>query len=339
MRFVFCAGPALCALAVVLAALTSQPIWLRRTFWRNLASLWRQQLATYGVAVTLRTALPFTLVLFANHIALACDVFVPGWRRMEVERPIFIVGLPRSGTTYLHRLVNGNSCPADSSFACWTGLELLLPALVLRPLRAVLRTVGARQRSAVAWLGYDTSLVGAVMEEEWLGCWSLSSPILCGISAVALGGTTAPFSALAAQSDANQDAVMRFTHTLLQRQLWRTGKRRCAAKPLHFCGALRALNLAPHDPPRRRMPQHCPCPSRRPRRRTRASLGYRYAKTTRPTTAVLCAFPNARSEYRRRTHPIAPLVAAPSAKIQWWAAARRCRARGRVAPSQGGAAC
>ena len=275
MHFVVCAGPALCALAVVLTALTSQPPWTKQTFWRNLAALWREQLAKYGVAVTLRTALPFTIILFANHIALACDVFVPGWRRIEVERPILIVGLPRSGTTYLHRLINGNGCPADSSFACWTGWELMLPALVLRPLRAVLGAVAARRRSAVvAWLGYDTSLAGAAMEEEWLGCWSLSSPILSGLSGIALGGRSAPFAVLAAQSDAEQDAVMRFTRGLLQRQLWRSGKRRCAAKPLSFCGALRTL--AP--------PLECPAAMRcAPPTRYPPSRGSYHASTTRST--------------------------------------------------------
>ena len=34
------------------------------------------------------------------------EIFFPGYRKVEVSRPLFIVGFPRSGTTYLHRTVD-----------------------------------------------------------------------------------------------------------------------------------------------------------------------------------------------------------------------------------------
>lgn len=34
------------------------------------------------------------------------EIFFPEYRKVEVGRPLFIVGFPRSGTTYLHRIVN-----------------------------------------------------------------------------------------------------------------------------------------------------------------------------------------------------------------------------------------
>jgi omega-hydroxy-beta-dihydromenaquinone-9 sulfotransferase len=33
------------------------------------------------------------------------DIFFPGYRRQQVKQPVFIVGNPRSGTTFLHRLL------------------------------------------------------------------------------------------------------------------------------------------------------------------------------------------------------------------------------------------
>jgi len=34
------------------------------------------------------------------------EIFFPGYRKVEVVRPLFVVGFPRSGTTYLHRIVD-----------------------------------------------------------------------------------------------------------------------------------------------------------------------------------------------------------------------------------------
>jgi len=54
-------------------------------------------------------------------------IFFPGYRQIEVRRPIFIIGHPRSGTTFLHKLL-GLSEQAVS-FTFW---ELTFPALTAR---------------------------------------------------------------------------------------------------------------------------------------------------------------------------------------------------------------
>ncbi|MBA4367501.1 MAG: hypothetical protein C0403_07665, partial [Desulfobacterium sp.] len=36
------------------------------------------------------------------------EIFFPGYRRVAVLNPVFVVGFPRSGTTYLHRLLNSD---------------------------------------------------------------------------------------------------------------------------------------------------------------------------------------------------------------------------------------
>ncbi len=59
-------------------------------------------------ALRLAGFLPVFLFLQGCHwIGFALDeVFFRGYRRIEVNKPLFIVGVPRSGTTFFHRLLN-----------------------------------------------------------------------------------------------------------------------------------------------------------------------------------------------------------------------------------------
>jgi hypothetical protein len=56
-------------------------------------------------------------------------VFYPRHRKQEIDRPIFIIGNPRSGTTFLHRLLLGAGGMA--AFELW---EMLFPAITARKL-------------------------------------------------------------------------------------------------------------------------------------------------------------------------------------------------------------
>ena len=73
-------------------------------------------------------------VIFIPHqiITRACllldEIFFPGWRKTPVERPVFITGLFRSGTTYLHRLLAGDR-EVFSTFKTW---EIYLAPSVLQ---------------------------------------------------------------------------------------------------------------------------------------------------------------------------------------------------------------
>lgn len=61
-------------------------------------------------------------------LTLALDhLFFPGFRKVRVERPIFIIGHPRSGTTFLHHLLSQHEEAAP--FHTW---HLFFPALTAR---------------------------------------------------------------------------------------------------------------------------------------------------------------------------------------------------------------
>jgi hypothetical protein len=56
-------------------------------------------------------------------------LFYPSHRKQSIDRPIFIIGNPRSGTTFLHRLLLGAGGMA--AFELW---EMLFPAITARKL-------------------------------------------------------------------------------------------------------------------------------------------------------------------------------------------------------------
>lgn len=85
------------------------------------------------------------------HVTWLLDrVFFPGHRSIEIERPVFIMGLGRTGSTFLYRLLNCQNDYAASRF--W---HVLVPSLTLR---AALRPI------LVLW----KRLGGPAPEEEGL---------------------------------------------------------------------------------------------------------------------------------------------------------------------------
>jgi len=67
--------------------------------------------------------------VFAFVTLFLDDIFFPGYRKIKVEKPVFIIGHPRSGTTFLHHLLT--SADNAAAFQTW---HLLFPALTARVL-------------------------------------------------------------------------------------------------------------------------------------------------------------------------------------------------------------
>lgn len=102
-----------------------------------------------GAALTGRrllflVALPlFFAVQLVHWMCLALDeLMFPGYRRTRITAPIFITGIPRSGTTYLHRAL-----AADGEFCVFTTWEVLLAPSVLQ--RRCIQALAVVDR----WLG------------------------------------------------------------------------------------------------------------------------------------------------------------------------------------------
>jgi hypothetical protein len=86
----------------------------------------------------LAAAVPLLVTLNALCFALDRLVF-PGYRKVAIRDPIFIVGHARSGTSLLHRLM----CADRARFSWFMMYEMFLPALVQRRL---VRWAGALDR-------------------------------------------------------------------------------------------------------------------------------------------------------------------------------------------------
>jgi len=73
----------------------------------------------------------YPFVALVDSICFALDhLLFPGFRRVEVRAPIFVLGNARSGTTHTHRLLAGDG----ERYAYFRTWEILLPSLVQKKL-------------------------------------------------------------------------------------------------------------------------------------------------------------------------------------------------------------
>jgi len=105
-----------------------------------------------------------------THLCLVLDnLFFPKWRRTPVEKPLFITGLFRSGTTFLHRLLARDS----GTFCTFKTWEIYLaPSILQRRLLKAGMAVDRRLGSPVLrWFKrYDSRSLGEVQFHK-VGLW------------------------------------------------------------------------------------------------------------------------------------------------------------------------
>lgn len=125
----------------------------------------------------------FTALLVWNNVALALDwLFFPSFRNQVVKRPVFVVSLPRTGTTNVLHALNSPGMPF-SSMALWECL--IAPSVIQRKvLRWIWRRLPNSAREVVFQLDkrmfgklnavHNTSLF-LHEEDELVLMWSLST--------------------------------------------------------------------------------------------------------------------------------------------------------------------
>lgn len=109
-----------------------------------------------GALVLLYTLFP--LVEIVTWLGLLLDeLFFPAYRQQEIRQPVFIVGNPRSGTTFLQRLLARD----DETFNSMRTWEMFLaPSITMRKVIEALSALDHRLGSpAHKWLG--------MLEETW----------------------------------------------------------------------------------------------------------------------------------------------------------------------------
>ncbi len=123
--------------------LLKRPFSLRRWFWVSLFSLlfW----------------LTWCLIAIGRMLD---HVFFPGFKKQEIKQPIFIVGTPRSGTSYTQSLM----CLDHEQFAYLTLLQTIFPVVVYHRLFALCGWLDARS-------GRILSRTISWLERKFFGGW------------------------------------------------------------------------------------------------------------------------------------------------------------------------
>lgn len=123
--------------------------------------------------------------LFMNRLSFALDNFYfDQLKETDVPNPVFITGHPRSGTTFLHRMLT-----QTGEFACFEFWHTIFPSLISRyafsPFERFLRKMG---KGDVLFKnsGHYTSL-NSIEEEEFLLLGCCNSPMTTLFTALAFG--------------------------------------------------------------------------------------------------------------------------------------------------------
>ncbi len=89
----------------------------------------------------------YPLAQLFNRLCFLLDDFLyPEWKKVELLPPVFIVGNPRSGTTFIHRVMARD----EAQFFCFKAWEIIFPSIVQKK---VLAAVGRMDRALGSPLG------------------------------------------------------------------------------------------------------------------------------------------------------------------------------------------
>ena len=157
---------------------------LNSFWWRHHLQSIRATIQTFGIGKELaKVMILHTLWRQATVLSMRLDnLFFPAWRRMTVDRPVFIIGHPRSGTTMLHR-----SLTSTGDFSVFLFWQLLFPSLTSRKLVGPLVNRMIRQGKDVIVpksVGHLFAL-GEVDEEDFLFLFQALTQFYPPLSALA----------------------------------------------------------------------------------------------------------------------------------------------------------
>jgi hypothetical protein len=176
----------------------------------------------------------------AIHAFMGLDhLFEPGFRRTPVTAPVFLIGHPRSGTTFMHRLLT-----QTDEFAVFRLWEILCPSLTLRVLlRPIINLMIARGAGTVfpKETGHHGAL-DAVEEEEMLFFHTGNTQFTSCVTPLAFSDWDFTELVMADEQHPNvQRSAMKFLRACLQRQLYAMKKARAVTKMNYSAMRTRAL--------------------------------------------------------------------------------------------------
>jgi len=136
-------------------------------------------------------AVTFTVLFLMLRAVVWCGrkldyLFFPGYRKQPVKAPIFIIGNPRSGTTFTHRLMSH-----DKVFTHFKLVDTIFPAVSFYKLFALLENIDRRLGGPLArlinlvsdkgfegWKGVHKTGPKEVESDEMLFVYTMLSPLV-----------------------------------------------------------------------------------------------------------------------------------------------------------------
>ncbi|RME52607.1 MAG: hypothetical protein D6795_06535, partial [Deltaproteobacteria bacterium] len=194
--------------------------------------------------------LPPLYLLDASLTRLDRLVF-PAFTRRKVEKPVFMLGIPRSGTTFLHRLL----CLDEERYAYFTMQEILCAPLSLRRVVSALGVVDRRflgERMRKRFFAWNEEALAAIDhmhkirldeadEDGWLLAHQFCTAYL--FTLFPFMGEFPELAVMDAMPAEKKARLLDYYEEMLQRQLYVSGgNRTILSKNPTFTTFLRSLN-------------------------------------------------------------------------------------------------
>lgn len=208
-----------------------------KIYYRILISAWQ----TFGFGlVFLRWLIVMPLFSGFTAITLFLDnLFFPQYKAVEIKQPVFLIGHGRSGTTFLHRLLN-----QTGEFAVFELWHLLFPALTARILiKPLIQFLIKTKRDTIypKQVGHELTLT-TVEEEEVLFLHKLDTQFALFVSPLGFDNQEHPEIRFHDQQPtARRKESVNFFKACLQRQILYTGKPQIVAKPNYSIHRIKTL--------------------------------------------------------------------------------------------------
>ena len=195
----------------------------------------------------------YVIIEAASWLGFLLDeVLFPGYRRQEIQKPLFIIGVPRSGTTFLQRLLAQDESQL-TSMRLWE--IIFAPSVTQKKFFAAIGTVdrqlGGYLHSAVG--GIEKRILGGTATIHKMGLFEAEEDcmILLHIFSSAFLVFMFPFlddlwpyvNFDMEMPPADRERIMRFYRRCVQRHLYAFGGgRRFLSKNPTFSGMVESLN-------------------------------------------------------------------------------------------------
>jgi omega-hydroxy-beta-dihydromenaquinone-9 sulfotransferase len=200
-----------------------------KLYYRILLTTWE----TSGFKVIFLRMLFLPIFSLFTHVTLFLDeIFFSEYRKSQVISPVFIIGNPRCGSTFLHHLLT-----KTDDFVAFETWHVLFPALTARALvKPIVSYLIKSNRSTLMpeQISGSATTLDVIKTEEWLFLHKLNTQFILTMTSLAFDRKEHPEVRFHdQQSETCRRSSMKFFKGCLQRQMYYTGKKQIMAK-MHF---------------------------------------------------------------------------------------------------------